>query len=162
MKKLIPILLSICTLLSACTTSPTQTNEPGWGSRVVLDRTVPWPEDVTETENSWSTEDVVFAVTDYKEMEDAAPYLEAMKGDIEDNGITDFKMWYYQDDTYQGLAWDVEGNYYFSLAKFDADGSIQLTVADQSDRTYADQLMEKYDMLDGFDKLMSSTPIYER
>lgn len=137
------------------------TEEDGWGYRVLDGVEYPWPQFAASTTTGWQTDDASFEITPYTEMEDATEDLEAIKNSIIANGIEDFKMWYFENGTYQGLAWLLDGEYYISLAKYGATGSDYLVLTMQRDCTQAYDLAERYDMSNGMEGLLQSDPIFE-
>lgn len=136
--------------------------DDGWGTRTVEGRELPWPSDCTSTASGWSDNDTTFQITPYTTMEDATEDLEAMKQSIVANQIEGFKMWYYESGPYQGLAWLLDNEYYISLAKYDATGSIYLTLAGQDTTAKARDIAEIYGLGDALSAMFDSVPIFEQ
>ncbi len=81
---------------------------------------------------------------------------------LEDSELESATILYYQDTTYQGLAFEVDGKWDISLARFDNMGSIYLSVVQQPDFTYALELAERYSMKVGMQALEVVEPYYSR
>lgn len=138
----------------------TQVDDDGWGVHHIDGQDLPWPKECTTHMTGWETDDASFEIAPYTEMEESEESLQAMKDKILASNVKGFKMWYFQDSVYQGLAWLLDDKYYISLASYSATGSWYLTFADQIDVTYAKDVADKYDMGYGMRQLLNSRPIF--
>ena len=136
-------------------------DDPEWGTRVVDGKVYPWPIMCASSTTGWETDDCTFQITRATEMEAAEEDLEMMVQSIEDNGIEYFKLGYYQDGNYHGIAWLLDGEYYISLATFYKQGSDYITLAAQRDTDQAYELAERYGMKRGMEALLTSEPYFE-
>ncbi len=134
----------------------------GWGVKEVLGYTLPWPATATDTGDGWRNDYASFRVTNILTQDDASEDLKAMAQTLEDSELESATILYYQDTTYQGLAFEVDGKWDISLARFDNMGSIYLSVVQQPDFTYALELAERYSMKVGMQALEVVEPYYSR
>lgn len=136
-------------------------DETGWGTRVVYDYELDWPENATSTSYSWQTDDVTFQVSQYgKVEEDTDAELQGMINDMLEQNIEGIIIWYYETEKYQALAWLYHDRYDISLARYDSRGSLYLTLAQQTNISKAQSLADRYDMREAIDALFTSEPYF--
>lgn len=114
----------------------------GWGSYTINGVSLPWPEDARTTAEGWQTDDATFLVLPPSEPTEVEAFTE--------DAI------YYSDDEYQGIAIEVEGEWYVSLALYRPDVTFHLSLSAQPDLNKAKEYATKYGMQDGMNALLSS------
>lgn len=134
----------------------------GWGTKVVLGYELPWPALATDQGTSWVMDDASFQVTNISTQDDAIQDLKDMAQTLDNTEIEHAAILYYQDSTYQGLAFCLDGIWDISLARFDSNGSIYLSLVGQTDFEYAKELAERYSMKIGMEALEVSDPYYTK
>ena len=132
----------------------------GWGTKQVLGYELPWPAIATDFGTGWSMDDVSFQVTNISTQDDAEQDLKDMAQTLTENDVEQATILYYQDSTYQGLAFQLNGVWDISLARFDSNGSIYLSLVGQEDFEYAKELAARYSMKLGMEALEVSEPYY--
>lgn len=138
----------------------TNVADDGWGIHHIDGQDLPWPSECTTYMTGWETDDASFEIAPYTEMEESEDALKSMQDKILASNVEGFKMWYFQDSVYQGLAWLLDNHYYISLAKYSATGSWYLTFANQENIIYARETADRYDMGYGMRQLLNSQPIF--
>ncbi len=137
-------------------------DEDGWGTKEVFGYTLPWPATATDDGEGWHMDDVSFQVTNISVQDDAEEDLKAMAQTLDESGYEDATILYYQDSTYQGLAFKLNGLWDISLARFDTQGSIYLSLVEQASFDYAIELAERYSMQVGMKALEVVEPYYSK
>lgn len=134
----------------------------GWGTKQVLGYELPWPVLATDRGEGWIMDDASFQVTNISTQDDAEQDLKDMAQTLEDNNVEHATILYYQDSTYQGLAFKLDDVWDISLARFDSNGSIYLSLVGQEDFEYAKELAARYSMKLGMEALGVSEPYYSK
>lgn len=137
-------------------------DEDGWGTKKVLTYELPWPAKATDDGTGWHTDDVSFQVTSVSNQDSAEEDLKAMVETLEQSDVPSASILYYQDSTYQGLAFCLDGLWDISLARFDNEGSIYLALVQQPDFDKALELADRYSMKMGMQALEVVEPYYSK
>lgn len=132
----------------------------GWGTRVVGPYTLAWPEKATSTETSWQTDDTTFSVVEgatleHTDDETVGGLVDLLRG----NNVEDARVWYVEEEDWQGMAWHAQDTYYISIAWYD-DWGMQSVVSMQRDYTKLFEVTDRYDASDYVRVLLGSVPIY--